>query len=173
LELGAWTGGIWSQSAWTGRRRDQRGEKGRRSARGGRERERGRSGGRAWEKPRLSARLLEEIERGRSRPAAVAHSIHTNADRNESFLPNGVSVVSSSLVARVDVVPWGRNDFFILHSLPSLILLPHQQNGELSRQLIDIKTIIITPLGLPLYSQGVQHCLAKPCYTRHLVVVVY
>jgi hypothetical protein len=64
------------------------------------ERARGK-GARAREKPRPSARLQEEIERGRSGPAAAAHSIRINADRNKSFLPRGVSVVSSSLVASV------------------------------------------------------------------------
>jgi hypothetical protein len=68
----------------------------------------------------------------------------------EPFLPIAFLVVSPCFDSRVDVVPSPGNDFFIPPSLTSLNQLPHQQKVEISRQLIDIETIINVPLGLPL-----------------------
>jgi hypothetical protein len=64
---------------------------------------------------------------------AAAHSIQTEAARNQSSLPNGIPVISTSLVASVDSVSQGRNRFSILCSLSSLTALPHQQIVELSK----------------------------------------
>jgi hypothetical protein len=67
----------------------------------------------------------------------------------EPFLPNVFLVVSPCFDSRIDVVPSPGNDFFIPPSLTSLNQLPHQQKVEISRQLMNIETIINTPLGLP------------------------
>jgi len=52
-------------------------------------------------------------------------------DGNYSSLPNGIFIVSCCIGASVDSVSCRRNQFFILPSLSSLILLPYQQNSEL------------------------------------------
>jgi hypothetical protein len=83
----------------------------------------------------------------------------------ELFLPNAFPVVSSRFDSRVDVVPSPGNDFFILPSLTSLNQLPHKQKVEISKQLIDIETIINALLGLPL------RCSTSICVYRYLFLI--
>lgn len=74
----------------------------RQEQRGGKE---GRSSERA--KAEAGARAREGVARAicaAAAAAAAAHSIRMEAARNQSSLPNGVSLVSSSLVASVDLV---------------------------------------------------------------------
>jgi hypothetical protein len=47
-------------------------------------------------------------------------------DGNQLFLPKVVSLVSSHIVPREDVVPSQGNDFFLLYPLSSITSLPHQ-----------------------------------------------
>jgi hypothetical protein len=55
-----------------------------------------------------------------------------NERRNDSFLHSGDLVVSTGLVASIDLLPSCRNRFYILPPLSSLIPMPHQQKTELS-----------------------------------------
>jgi hypothetical protein len=85
---------------------------------------------------------------------AAGHSCSTPdpevSFRRRSFLPNGISMVSTRFGTREDIVPCRRNSFLNFSSLPSLINLPCHHFADVVFHLMKTETTINVPLGLPL-----------------------
>ena len=84
------------------------------------------------------ARMAEEASAGNRRtsahaasPRRRAHRIAIIERRNESFLHSAVLVVSTGLVASVDLISSCRNHFYIFSSLSLFIPMSRHQKGEL------------------------------------------
>jgi len=76
-------------------------------------------GKREWSAHRINegAGAGEATRSQEKRPATAGALDPINADRNRWFLPSGIFGVSIGLVASIDLVSQGRNDFFSLYSL--------------------------------------------------------
>jgi hypothetical protein len=80
---------------------------------------------------------------------ARAHRICSMGDGNGWFLPNTISLVSSCIVPREDVVPTGGNGLLPLHSVSSTTRVPLHQITELSSVIREIETNINTHWDCP------------------------
>jgi hypothetical protein len=98
----------------------------------------------------LKGRRVPWLRRGICPLANPCELWYDNQPSIVSFLPSAARVVSMCIDARVDIISWGWNRFYVFCSLSSLIPLSHQQKDELSTKLMHVETTINSPLGLPL-----------------------